>query len=196
MRRKLFASFGLLVVIACFQCASLSPAEEGKTRPADWAQPIAIDGLPNLHRVSAGLYRGAQPEATGIAGLKKLGIKTVVNLRSCHSDDGILEGTGIRSVHIPMDASRPRYEEAVTFFSVVADPKNRPVFVHCQHGADRTGALCAIYRIAVTNWTKEKAIEEMTGGDFGYHAIFNTSLVPFVRNIDIEKLEKDTGLKR
>ncbi len=52
-------------------------------------------------------------------------------------------------------------------------------------GAGRTGALCAIYRIAVMNWTREKAIEEMTRGDFGFHAIFNTSLVPFLRSIDI-----------
>jgi protein tyrosine phosphatase (PTP) superfamily phosphohydrolase (DUF442 family) len=196
MRNKLIAPIGLLFFIPCIQCASLPPAVESKSRPADWAQPIASEGLPNLHRVSGALYRGAQPNAGGIAELKKRGIKTVVNLRKFHSDEGLLEGAGIQSKTIPMDAARPRYEDALAFLSIVANPKNQPVFVHCQHGADRTGVLCAIYRIAVMNWTKDKAIEEMTRGDFGYHAIFNTSLIPFLQSIDIEQLKKDAGLKR
>ena len=32
---------------------------------------------------------------------------------------------------------------------------------HCQHDADPTGTLWAIYRIAVKGWSKEAAITEM-----------------------------------
>ena len=31
----------------------------GLGRPAEWATPIAKDGLPNFHKVSQNLYRGA-----------------------------------------------------------------------------------------------------------------------------------------
>ena len=48
---------------------------------AKWAERIELPGLPNLHKVSDDLYRGAQPTAEGMRQLKKIGIKTVVNLR-------------------------------------------------------------------------------------------------------------------
>lgn len=51
-------------------------------RPDEWSTPIDINGLPNLHKVTEDLYRGAQPTADGIEQLKKMGIKTIINLRS------------------------------------------------------------------------------------------------------------------
>lgn len=40
-----------------------------------------------------------------------------------------------------------------------------------RHGSDRTGTMCALYRIAVQGWSKEDAIREMTAGGFGFHRI-------------------------
>ena len=37
--------------------------------------------LPNFHPVNSGLYRGGQPERGGLEQLKKLGVKTIINLR-------------------------------------------------------------------------------------------------------------------
>ena len=33
-------------------------------------------------------------------------------------------------------------------------------------GSDRTGLLCAIYRVVFEGWTKDDAMAEMFGGDF------------------------------
>ncbi|MBN2212120.1 MAG: hypothetical protein JW709_12050, partial [Sedimentisphaerales bacterium] len=62
-------------------------------RPATWATPIDVPGAPNLYKVSDVLYRSAQPSLEGLEQLKKLGIKTVVNLRSFHSDSDELGDT-------------------------------------------------------------------------------------------------------
>jgi len=35
----------------------------------------------------------------------------------------------------------------------------------------------ALYRITKQNWSKEKALEEMTEGGYGYHCIFGKLLV-------------------
>jgi len=64
-------------------------AEEGD-RPANWAEKIELPGLPNLHKVDDGLYRGAQPTAEGIKELEKLGVKTIVCLRATHSDKELI----------------------------------------------------------------------------------------------------------
>ena len=35
-----------------------------------------------------------------------------------------------------------------------------PVYIHCEHGADRTGLLAALYRVKVQGWAPEDAKTE------------------------------------
>ena len=159
-------------------------------RPSAWAAPIELEGVPNLHKVSDTLYRSAQPTAVGMQNLKKLGIKTVVNLRTFHSDLDELKGTGLASVRFHMKTWHSEDEDALRFLQIATDPERTPVLVHCQHGADRTGELCATYRIVVQGWTKEAAIQEMTGGGFGFHSIWS-NIPSWIKNLDAEKLRKE-----
>jgi protein tyrosine/serine phosphatase len=150
-------------------------------------------GLPNLHKVSEGLYRSAQPTAEGMALLKEMGIRTVVNLRSFHSDRDEIGETGLAYEHIYMKTWHPEDEEVVRFLQIVTDPARQPVLVHCQHGADRTGTMCALYRVAVQGWSKEEAVAEMTEGPFGFHGI-HANLVAYVRDLDVEAIKRRAGL--
>lgn len=158
-----------------------------------WAEPLELPGVPNLHKVCDELYRGAQPTAEGMRQLEKLGIKTVVNLRFLLSDRDELKGTAMRYEHINMVTFYPQTEAVVRFLRIVADPNRAPVFVHCHHGADRTGTMCAVYRVAVQGWSKDEAIEEMTQGGFGHHPIWK-NLPRFIRELDIEKLKRAAGI--
>ena len=161
---------------------------------SSWAQPTRIEGVPNLHRVSKDLYRSGQPTAHGMKNLKALGIETVVNLRSFHSDRDEIGDTGLGYEHLYMKAWHPEHKEAVRFLQIATDPKRTPVLVHCQHGADRTGTLCALYRIAVQGWTKEEAIREMTEGGYGFHEVWR-NLLNWIQRMDIESLRRDAGVE-
>jgi protein tyrosine/serine phosphatase len=77
---------------------------------------------------------------------------------------------------------------------IVTNPKRTPVLVHCQHGADRTGTMCALYRVAVQNWKKEEALREMTQGGFGFHEIWENLPVWFEK-LDIKAIKKKAGIK-
>ena len=158
----------------------------------NWATRVEKPGLPNFHQVSETLYRGAQPTAEGFRQLKALGIKTVVNLRSFHSDREEMGTVALRREHIYFKAWHAEDEEVVRFLKIVTDTNQTPVFVHCQHGADRTGTMCAIYRVAVQGWTKDAAIKEMTEGGFGYHVIW-TNLIAYLRRLDIAALQRAAG---
>ena len=87
----------------------------------------------------------------------------------------------------------PENEEVIRFIQIVTDSNSAPVFVHCQHGADRTGLMCAIYRIAVQGWSKDEAIAEMTGGSFGFHKIW-MNLVKYIRKLDVDEIKNNAGL--
>lgn len=175
------------------------PQSEETTDPEsstkrEWARRIEKPGLPNLHRVTADLYRGAQPTAEGFRELKAMGIKTVVNLRSFHSDRDELGDTGLGYEHITTKAWHAEDKEVVRFLKIVTDKERTPAFVHCQHGADRTGTMCAIYRVAVCGWSKEEAIAEMTEGGFGFHRVWG-NLVRYLRELDIESIECQAGME-
>ena len=160
----------------------------------EWAERIAVPGLPNLHKVSEDLYRGAQPTSEGFKELEKLGVRTVVNLRSLHSDRDEIKGTKLTYEHIVMTTLNVQDEDVVSFLKIVTDPGRTPVFVHCQHGADRTGTMCAIYRIALQGWSKDEAIEEMTKGGFGYHSIWQ-ALPDYIRKLNVEVIKSRAGLQ-
>ena len=173
--------------------STAAPATRSDQRPAEWAQPIEKPGLPNLHKVSDDLYRGGQPDAEGFRQLKAMGIKTVLDLRAGHSDREALGDTGLASEHISMNAWHAEDEDVVAFLKIVTDKSRTPVFVHCQFGADRTGAACAAYRVVVCGWSKDEAIREMTEGGFHFHKTWQ-NLVRYIRGMDVEKLKRKAGL--
>lgn len=177
------------VIVLTVSCSDSPPELVETSRPKKWAEPIKVDGVPNLHKVSPDLYRSAQPTAAGMKALKKMGIRTVVNLRSFHSDRDEIDDTGLQYEHIYMKAWHPEEKEIVRFLQIVGDKARVPVLVHCQHGADRTGTMCAIYRIAVSGWSKEEAVKEMTGGGFGFHEVWE-NLIEYINGLDIEAIKK------
>ena len=197
--QRAVTSLVTIVTIAVAACRSAAP--DGVDAPAravcapyehEWATPLEAPGLPNLHRVTSQLWRGAQPTTDGLRELDRMGMRTVLSLRAFHSEDPPA-GARFACVRISFKAWHPEDEDVVRFLRIVSDPARQPVFVHCQHGADRTGMMCAIYRVAVCGWTKDEAIAEMTSGGFGFHSIW-ANLVDYVRDLDIENLRTRAGL--
>ena len=85
-------------------CKKTSTEQTVKPEQFTTAAKIDLLGCGNLYKVSDALYRGEQPTAEGFKELEKLGIKTVVSLRSLHSDRDELKGTSLAYEHIRMEA--------------------------------------------------------------------------------------------
>jgi protein tyrosine phosphatase (PTP) superfamily phosphohydrolase (DUF442 family) len=173
-----------------FVLAHISPpAPPRPEKRMPWATRIQAPPLENFHRVTPGLYRGAQPDAAGMRKLKELGIKTVVNLRLAHSDADEIGKLDIAGEHVRMDAFKPEMDELVRFLRIATDPNRAPVFVHCQRGTDRTGLAVAVYRIVVCGWTRTQALDEMVNGPFGYDGLF-PNVPAFLDSLDIAELRR------
>ena len=131
--------FQVLVCIVAVWFATSAVAQSDETqaeRPKTWAQAVELRGVPNLHKISDRLYRSAQPSTEGMKELSDLGVATIVNLRSFHSDRDAIGQTGLGYEHIYMKAWHPEEKEIVRFLQIVTNERRTPVLVHCQHGAD------------------------------------------------------------
>lgn len=164
-----------------------------QARPANWAKPLKEPGLSNFYEVTTNLYRGAQPTAQGMKELKKLGVKTVLNLRSEHSDSALVDHEELKLARLHMKPWKAVDADVVKFLKIATDTNSLPVFVHCQRGADRTGMMCAMYRVTVCGWTKAEAIKEMKEGGFAFYPGWQ-NLVDYVQQADIQALKKRAGI--
>jgi protein tyrosine/serine phosphatase len=67
--------------------------------------------------------------------------------------------------------------------------ENGPFLIHCQHGADRTGLMSAMYRVLEQGWTPEDALTELIDGGYGYHSMWK-NIVRYVRSVDTASLRE------
>jgi len=134
-----------------------------------WAQTngnvnVARVHIENFGRLSDSYYRGAQPTTSDYADLARLGVKTVIDLtyEGRADEPGLVKKAGMNFYRIPLKTTERPSEGAITqFLQLVNDPANLPVYVHCQGGRHRTGAMTAVYRMTNDGWTADRAYQEM-----------------------------------
>ena len=153
------ALFALLILLA-FTGAVIPAHQETGTSSAE---------IENFGKVNDNYYRGSQPSEQQFRQLKRLGIKTVIDLRKdfVEKEPEWVRNAGMQYFNIPLKASRAATDEQTEYFlRLVNDPANWPVYVHCKGGRHRTGALTAVYRITRDGWTADQAYREMKQYDF------------------------------
>lgn len=150
-------------------------------------------GARNFGVVKPGvLYRSGQlaPQAFERV-LGEHQIKTVVTLRPARGDvdnsdfheEGICQARGIKYVRLApqTESSDPLEAVARGFLEVMRDPANYPVYVHCTAGRDRTGTMCAVFRMEHDRWSPEQALAEMRG--FGFDPDKDAAATAYARYI-------------
>lgn len=152
-----------------------------------------VQGIHNFDTVKeVVLYRGAQPSQEGIETLKKRGVRTVVNLR----DDPVswekeaVEKAGMKYVFIPTVAQKTDPGSIERFLKTMTDGE-KPVFVHCHVGRDRTGLNVAMYRIVEAGESREAAIRDLH--DHGYQWVFFPGIEKYLKKFDARRYEAPTG---
>lgn len=178
----------VFLLIILFTC-SLALAWESN-RPVEWAVPMELTGAGNLHKINDYLYRSEQPSRQGMINLEKIGIKTIINLRPFHSDSDELKGTKLFSEGIKIKTWHIEDEDVIRFLKIIRKRENGPFLIHCQHGADRTGVMSAMYRIVEQGWSKDAAIREMVYGGYGFHSLWS-NIINYVKNVDTVKIKRD-----
>jgi uncharacterized protein (TIGR01244 family) len=121
--------------------------------PAPPQVPAAVDAkaIPYYYVVRPALATAGQPTEDGLAQLKGLGFKTVVNLRLpiekfLGNEQETVEAQGLRYVSIPINPLSFGAEEVAAVRAILDDPSAGPVLLHCAT-ANRAAAVWAVIEV-------------------------------------------------
>ena len=158
------------------------------------AQSVVKDkNLPNFYKVNDNFYRGGQPTEAGIAQLKAMNIKTVINLRGADSraekEEKWVTDSGMKFINLPLNNwLEPKDAQIEKVLAEINNVENQPVFVHCKRGSDRTGTVVAVYRIKQDDWTAKQANDEAKSFGFGWWQVWMKDYISdYYRNFTARK---------
>ena len=150
------SSLVLSLVAALSFAASLSAQVTKSDRP----------GIRNFSRVDATVGCGGAVDPSAMAGLKKDGFVSVINLRTAGEAGAEIEASraaaqaaGLKYIHLPFNGANPDPKVLDDFLAAVADKSNQPVFIHCA-SASRVGAAWMVKRVLQDGWALDRAKAE------------------------------------
>jgi tyrosine-protein phosphatase SIW14 len=123
----------------------------------------AVAGVTNFAKLDSTIACAGATTLDGIEEVKKLGYKSIINLREASEPGANVEvsalaarNAGMKYVHIPVNRNTPDPTAVDAFLKAIADPEGQPVFVHCGSG-NRAAAFWMIKRMVIDKWDAEKA---------------------------------------
>ena len=135
------------------------------------ARYVYVKEIGNFHEVSKGMvYRSAQLDRDQLLEyMNKYGIKSILNLRGKKEDKqwykDEMEVAGTKGVVIVSFRLSP---EKIIPPSVIAEiidlmkKAPKPILVHCKAGADRSGLVAAVWKLAVEKLPPKEAHKQLS----------------------------------
>jgi uncharacterized protein (TIGR01244 family) len=124
--------------------------------------------FPNRHKLSPQAWRAAQPLPHQIAALKRLGIRTVVNLRGPHhlatyaQEKEACANQGITFVDYRVRSRAAPSLDELRGARDLFERVEYPILMHCKSGSDRAGLMSALYRHVREGVPVEEAKKELS----------------------------------
>jgi uncharacterized protein (TIGR01244 family) len=147
------------LLLACIFAVSVAVHAQNVTKES-------VPGVTNFARVETTIACAGATTPAALAGLKKMGYASVINLRQATEPGADIDGeaaaakaAGINFVHLPFNAASPDPAVVDSFLTAIGEPKNQPAFVHCASG-NRAAAMWMVKRMQVDHWDADRATTE------------------------------------
>ena len=140
----------------------------------------------NLHEVAPGVWRAAQPGPRQLRRAKKLGVKTILNLRGKREDCGsyilereACEALGLKLVDFPIRSRSPLDKPTLHAAVKIFDQIEYPVLLHCKSGADRAGFMSTLYQFVKGGVPLAIAMKKELSLAYGHMRQAKTGVIDF-----------------
>lgn len=150
---------------------------------------LAASQPDNFHRVTAELYRSAQPSDIQMHALQSAGIRTVLNLRQWHSDSDEAQGTSLILYHVSMNTVAFTRDDIVEALRIL-HRSVKPVLVHCWHGSDRTGLIIALYEMVFDHASRADVLAQLRRPEYGYHKNYFPRIARYIETVNVDALRQ------
>ncbi len=136
---------------------------------AGYVLSVRIQG--NFYPITpAEAYRSAQPDSDNLTHyVKKYGIRSVLNLRGRHPGERWYEEEmaasaklGLQHYDVALSASSEPTDAEVGQLLEIFKTAPRPLLIHCQAGADRSGLAAAMWKVVVDKEPKGVASKQLS----------------------------------
>jgi protein tyrosine/serine phosphatase len=124
--------------------------------------------FPNRHKVSDGVWRAAQPLPHQVAAAKRMGVRTIVNLRGASDlatyayEREACRRAGVKLVDFEMKSRRAPTVGELHAARELFQSVEYPILMHCKSGADRAGLMSVLYCHVHEGVPMEKAIRHLS----------------------------------
>jgi uncharacterized protein (TIGR01244 family) len=125
-----------------------------------------VPGITNFARVETTVACAGAVTPSAVAGIKKMGFTSIINLREATEQGADIEGeaaaakaAGINFINIPFNNAKPDPAAVDRFLQTITQPGNQPAFIHCGSG-NRAAAMWFVKRVLVDKWDVQRADEE------------------------------------
>jgi protein tyrosine phosphatase (PTP) superfamily phosphohydrolase (DUF442 family) len=126
-----------------------------------------LAGIHAYRQVDDRLSTSGQPSARQLAAIADAGFQTIVNL-ALHDDPryslpdeaGVVNGLGLKYVHIPVQFAAPQAADLRAFFEAMDATSSEKLWIHCAANK-RVPAFLGLYRVIRQGWPQEEAFALM-----------------------------------
>lgn len=144
-------------------------------------------GIENLQKATDGIFRGARPISTDeLQTIAGMGIKNIVDLQggdvnykhwrliswnepgelpeTIAAEKSVANSLNMGFINAPLDSLDPITVDEDKIIDSTLDfmhnKANQPLYVHCEHGHDRTGLIIALYKVKYEGMSVQNAYNE------------------------------------
>lgn len=145
----------------------------------------------NFGKVEEGLYRGGFIENTQqLQALKDLGVERVISLHNNPEITRMCNKIGLEHIIAPLEEGKPEeYGRNILGDNISDFLLQKPTYIHCWFGADRTGGVVARFRTE-NGWSNKDAYLEAK--KYGFKDVF-VDLIDWFCELNDEPIPVDTN---
>ena len=125
-----------------------------------------VPGITNFARLETTVACGGTTKPEAIPELKKMGFKSVINLRLATEagadidvEAAAVKKAGLNFVHIPFSYAKPDPKDVDRFLQAITSPGTEPAYIHCA-GGGRAAMMWFVKRVMVDKWSTDRAMTE------------------------------------